>query len=297
MSEPRTPFWLGATLPISTLQAASKLGANQLVVGMILSSFRLWMDGQLLLSGDRSDLEFISIPLPVTRLSEGRPLKIALEIINNAGTLKGPDVLAPGFESGLSTWPKLVRYKRALAIRDSARPMALFGILALLAVIFFAAWLGNPARREYFYLALYAFGNALVQIKLMDIFYLSLSREAVAALGVIAYTWTGVFALFAGLSFARARRVVFAWGVPLGLSLPFALMLLFPSSHSRQALAQGFLLNLWLCSGRRRRCRCVPAAGLVFAAPAAQPRGTSASHSAADRLWRNSFVAGDSGLF
>ncbi|MBI3558731.1 MAG: hypothetical protein HY074_20885 [Deltaproteobacteria bacterium] len=216
-------LWIGVTIPGTVLQQAAARLANQFVLGWVRGTYKIWVDGDYLIGGKWSDNEPLVLPTSMGRLQAGRPLHIAIQIINDAGIPGTPDVISEHVGSGFARKETAASWRRTQGLQVSARPMSLFIANLLLAVLFFLVWSVSREKQEHFYIALYAFANALIQLKRLDFFYLALSPTTLNTYGLVVACYYSISGMFVGFAFARMRPAVFRWGIPAALLLPLAI--------------------------------------------------------------------------
>ncbi len=227
-------YWVGARVSVDTLQAAAEAGANQLVLGWVNASHRLWIDGELVLEGGFSDTEPIIVGLSHGRLRQPRPLHVAVRIVDDAGA-SSPD-LHYGRGQGFMTRSDATAYRRQMFFWLAGRPMGLFAASLVFALAFFIFWSSARERLEYWYLALYALANAVMHLRKVDLVFLTLSRDAAMTLAASAHLLAGGFAMALGLAFARGRRKLLAWLVVGTAVAPALAVLLAPDREALLAV-------------------------------------------------------------
>ncbi len=236
-------FWIGAVVPVSLLEAARQERANQLIIGWITATYRIWIDGELIATGVRGDADPITIALPFGRLLEKRPMNIAVQIYHTEGTIF-PDFFNGGrVGEGFATATRAAAYKNFIGFRSKARPMALFVANLMIAGLFFLFWCSTQGKQEYFYVAMYAFISAVFQARSTDIVFMTLDIPVVYTLDVFLRFAEGTFGMFLGFAFARTRRGLFAYGLPICLALPFLLFATTGDSTAR--FSQMGLVGTW----------------------------------------------------
>lgn len=243
-------FWVGAEVPVKFLEEAFSKQANYIVLGWVRSTHRIWIDDKLVISGDGSATEPITIGIPIERLKEKRPLRIAIQIYFDILT-RYPDFLYSGvLEEGFLSYRKAASHMGYRTFYDPMRPFSLFVANALLAAIFFVLWLPSKRKQEYFYMAVYIAIAALIQVRSMNAINLKISPETANLIVICLRFYEGAFAMFLGFSFARVRSAVFKWGIPLSLLLPLFVTIALTSYHQRNLLHS--VVAIWvipiLCS-------------------------------------------------
>jgi hypothetical protein len=97
---------------------------------------------------------------------------------------------------------------------DLTKNLVFFSIYLALSCIFFLFWISSPRKQEYSYMAFWNLVLAATQIKSTVYFSLFLGSEQSYLLSIVLRTFEGTFALFCCLSFARAKRDFFTYGIP-----------------------------------------------------------------------------------
>ncbi|MBI3557300.1 MAG: hypothetical protein HY074_13635 [Deltaproteobacteria bacterium] len=237
-------FWLGTTIDSQLLYQARKQETNQFILGYISASYRIWLDGAFLLEGNYANSHLPTVlTIPMERLQDSKPLKIALQIIHDVGS-PVPDLLGGPMGEGFSNVQQARYYTYKVLFWNETRPWFFFGANLLIAILFLFFWSATRKKQEYFYMALYALVHALIQIRSIDTVYRSLGYNMSAMLEVVLTTYEGAFGMFLGLSFARSRRAFFQWGLPLCLVLPWPILFLLHDPSSRLLFTQ--LMSRWV---------------------------------------------------
>ncbi|MBI3556841.1 MAG: hypothetical protein HY074_11310 [Deltaproteobacteria bacterium] len=227
-------FWLGAQIPASILQSARQVRANHLLLGWIRAPYRIWIDGHYLLEGGRQEVDPIVIPLPIERLAQSAPLYIAIEIMPDSEH-PFPDFLNTGMgEEGFITHERAASYTTFISLVNRVRPFSIFIANALIACMFLVFWHAAKSKQEYFYMAIYALVNALAQAKYIDLIFSRMSPDTNVKFNIYMRFLEGSFAMLVGLSFARFRRVIFRWTIPISLALPTLMIIALHDSETKQ---------------------------------------------------------------
>lgn len=238
------PYWLGAEVPASLLLEAGRARANHLLLGWFLSSARIWIDGQFIMSsaGTR-DSQPVVITLPISRLFESKPLKIAILLQHDSDAHMADSMNRLRGGEGFLTTESLNSFREFVTFWLTVRPFSLLVAYTVIASLFFSFWMSATIRTEYFFMALFALASAFYQARMTNIFALELSRSFTSDLDIILRFYLASFGMALGLSFARARLAYFKWGLPIALGLPFLVLLFQPDSSQRQALTHA--LQAW----------------------------------------------------
>lgn len=222
-------FWMGITIAPSLLEQAERIGANQFYIGYLLGEFRIWVDGSLHLQGDRRVAEIITISIPMPRLHEGRPLHIAIEILNNAGH-PYPDLLGGIIKEGFSTWAHVASLKAFLTFVNRALPFTFFIANLFVATIFFLFWRSFSSKKEYFYLALYSGFCAFYQLRQTDLVYKALDLNVSYSIDIFFRFIEGGLGMVLGLAYARSRPLLVFLSTIASLVIPVVINLLLVDS-------------------------------------------------------------------
>lgn len=201
-------YWIGTTVSPAQLHAALAREANFLVLGQLRGSSRVWVDGRQMMSGRWLDNEPVVVQLPLEWLSSARPLKIAVRLVRNVDVNDSADALEEFPRLGLATKAGAASWKRYQYFWGTSRPLVFLALNFLLAWIFFAVWLVDPAKTEYFYIAFLAMAFALFQLRYIELFYVAENRRLVNVVGVVAATVYAFAGMLAGFSFARVRPAI-----------------------------------------------------------------------------------------
>ncbi|MBI3542638.1 MAG: hypothetical protein HY075_05120 [Deltaproteobacteria bacterium] len=248
-------YWIGAEIPVGTLAEARVQNANQLLLGYIVGSYRIFLDGEFVLGtrfGQR-DTNPIILNVPPAKLRGGKPLFVAIHVIYDTD-VAAPDVLnAETGGEGFVTSSGANAYRNYMAFWDKARPFSLMLTYSVIAGLFFFFWISSPIKQEYFYMAMFALVAAFYQARKLDLFSTALGSQANNLIEYVIRSYVAAFGMFLGLAFSRTRRLFFTIGLPLALGLPLVLFLGFPAA--RYELYQ--FNRLWF----------TPAAFLAGAAP------------------------------
>jgi hypothetical protein len=237
-------FWLGVEIPRALLRKARSLQANRIVIGSFNSKYRVWLDGELVLDANGwYQSHPLYLVIPMERLEREEPLHLAVEV-HNDGLRLDPDQLNESSGEGFYDNERFSSFMRAANVQMRGRPLALFLTYFIFALVFFGFWLPSRGKPEYFYIALYALMCAFNQARYFDLFWSTVSvmtYERVALVISCYATWSG---MFAGFAFARLRRAVFAWGLPVALAIPLVAVAVAGSSTQLQTMRVFF--RIWL---------------------------------------------------
>ncbi len=205
---PEKEYWIGVALTPEQMREVLTKQANILVLGQILGTFRIWVNGKQLLSGMAHDNEPIALPIPIPWFGQSQPLRLAISIMQTYRLGDSPDLLEEGQRLGLTTKAGSTSWKRYYDFWLNSRPLVFFALNFLLGWLFFAIWSVAPEKAEYFYIAFMSMTFALFQMRYVEIYYTTLSRYWVNRIDMpmgILYAFAG---MLAGFSFARLRPVI-----------------------------------------------------------------------------------------
>ncbi len=237
-------FWLGVTIDPQLLFQARKQETNQFILGYISASYRIWLDGAFLLEGNYANSHLPTVlTIPMERLQDSKPLKIAIQIFHDVGS-PVPDLLGGTMGEGFSNVQQARYYTYKVLFWNETRPWFFFGANLLIAILFLFFWSATRKKQEYFYMALYALVHALIQILSIDTVYRSLGYNVSAMFEVVLTTYEAAFGMFLGLSFARSRRAFFQWGLPVCLVLPWPILFFLHDPASKLVFTQ--LMSHWV---------------------------------------------------
>lgn len=226
-------FWLGTEIAPSILNVARETGANQLVLGWIYGNYQLWIDGELMQTGSRSDTQPIVISILPKRLKIPRPLSVVF-YIENEELHHRPDNLNYLFGEhigeGFYKYETAENYRRMTAFAKYVRPVILFGLNLLFSLLFFFVWLPQKLKQEYFFLSCYTLVSAAVQLFNIDLIYSALTVDTLYRTNDMLLILEGGFGFLLGVSLSRSSKQIFrhvSWAI---FSLCLILSLV-PISH------------------------------------------------------------------
>ncbi len=236
-------YWIGAVIPVYTVELARQKGATELLLGSIASSYRIFLDGEFVSGSTRvRDTNPILLNVPAAKFYSGKALHIAIQIIYDVDVTM-PDVLnADGGGEGFVTHANANTYRNFMAFWEKVRPFSLLLSYAVIASLFLFFWMSAKVKQEYFYMAMFALMAAFYQARKMDILVAAFSTDANVLFEYVIRFYVAAFGMFLGLAFSRTRSLFFSIGVPLALAAPFVLYLSAP--NMRYELYE--LSRLWL---------------------------------------------------
>lgn len=237
---PKKDFWIGTSIPPEKIAQAKSNLANQLILGWIYGSFEVWVNGDYIVAEKPIARDPTIVTLPLSYLQSTAPLKIAIQIHPDS-ELGTPDMLAAPWKEGFATAEEVAAFKSEAGFWKRSRPFALFLLNFLISTLFFMFWYANKQKQEYFYLAVYGMICAIVQIRLMDIFRGAATALTTEVLDTFLHCAEAGFGLLLAFSFARSRKEIFRYGIPLFLFVPVPLQL--ARIYFKR---MDFLLNMYL---------------------------------------------------
>lgn len=223
-------YWLGAVIDPDTLSRARTRNATQLLLGNIVSSYRIFIDGEFAFGSTRiRDTNPILIHLPLSKFTSGKPMYLAVQVIHDADVTL-PDVLnSDAGGEGFVTNESANTYRNFMAFWEKVRPFSLLLAYAVIAGVFFFFWISSKVKQEYFYMSVFAIVGAFYQARKMDILLSSLSTDMNNFIEYVLRFYVASFGMFLGLAFSRTRRVYFSYGVPACMIAPVLLYLSVPN--------------------------------------------------------------------
>ncbi len=223
-------FWIGAEIPALDMRRAAAARANALMLGWFRSTFRIWLDGKLIASGDRRTSEQTVLTIPMTRLLAPQPIQIAIQIVNDAGH-PWPDLLTGDRPTlGLMTNEKAAAALTRRSFVDKVRPLGMVLTNFFVAAIFILAWLSAREKQEYFYMSLFGLACAASYLCFVDIVVTALPPHTLFALYIYTQFLKGAFTMFVGFAFSRVRPTAFRIGIPVAFALPAAIIAALPEN-------------------------------------------------------------------
>jgi hypothetical protein len=225
-------YWIGAELSPEQLATAYRERSNYLLLGLIRADYRIWVDGHFVNGGDLGNTQQISFSLPMDRLREKTPLRVAIQV-RPLSSHQFPDLMTGSFTSpGLYSSARVNSYLSLLEFIGRTRPFSLFVAHFIIAALFFMFWATATTKQEYFYMAIYALLIAFYHLRTTEMIWSKIDPEKGQLIYNILYYLEGCFAFFLGLSFARARRALFRWGFTAALAFPLASLAFKPALWS-----------------------------------------------------------------
>ncbi len=234
-------FWIGTVLSKRQLESAFSAKASVLELGYIAGGFRIWIEGRELLPGSYAQSPLpLSIPLPLSMLSSGADIHVAIEIHHDLGAVY-PDYLGGEVATGLSTYHQAGVFAVREAFRNQARPWVFFAVNLLLGLIFLYLWNSAPRKQEFFYFALFVLNHAFIEFQMTDGFRRWAGFSTLQYLEIYSMWCEAVLVLVAALAFARVRLVLTELSLLVALLFPMAALPFF--AHA-DAYIKNFIFSL-----------------------------------------------------
>jgi len=175
--------------------------------------------GKRFLSGERRYTFLpIVLNLPAQRLSEPKPLRIAVRIKNNSG-FAYPDVFAQGELEGLGNSIDVATLTRRCFSLEEYRPAVFTCINILMALMFTGFWWTAPKKQEYAAMATLLGVLAFDQIIRIDYVAVSFDAQFYHLLIFIAAVSVAISGTFLGFAYARIRRLLLKDFLLIGVGL------------------------------------------------------------------------------
>ena len=219
-------FWIGLVVSETQLTEARRNGANRLLLGHLVSSYEVWLDGRLSVSARYRHVRSpVVLTLPLERLSRTEPLRVAIRVIHDQGSIF-PDQLALTVPEGLATPEQAEIYRRRNTFEHNSRPAFFAGIYLVLSGMFLVMWFVNRKKQEYWYMGFYALVQAIMQVLSIDTNVVeNVSTTLLYRIQLEMLFLEAGAALALGMAFARVRPGLVKLTLPLFLGAPFVLQL------------------------------------------------------------------------
>jgi len=205
--------------------------------GFFNADYEIWVDGSKQFEGSGKVKKTATYPVSFERLAEKRTLLIAVHIHHNLNS-SFPDWMAGNIGIGFYSLGQVLSFERYWLFQDHSSRLFVIGIYFLLTALFFFFWLSARKKQEYFYAALFTGVYGLLQVLLLDYVKFRLDRSTLYFLEFLFTFYQTGFVFFLGLSFARAKKVVFQYGIPVILFFPFIVFVFSNSAGKLLSLAQ-----------------------------------------------------------
>ena len=237
-------FWLGLTVPSEKLAEARKVGATQLMLSHIYSSYRIWVNGVFVKAArGANDPVPILLQLSAADLRSTEPLRLAIHVHFDEEHLP-PDHFCDNLPLGFVRPETADQYVFMMRFWECGRPLALSLSFLLLAALFFFLWAPAPTKQEYFFLALFCLAAAGWEARWVDFLQRQIAYSSAVAIGLVNRVALSGFALLLGLSFARVNHKVLRCGLAFTIILGAFVPLLAPGIHDRLAWREA--LTMWV---------------------------------------------------
>ncbi len=243
-ARPGQEYWIGTTISAEQAARAYAEEANQLLLGGLRGSHRVWVNGHMLLTGEWLDAEPVVLQIPLEWLKNEAPLKVAIRLKRTVVIGDAPDRLEDSPLLGLAPRSQVTAWKRYQDFWFTSRPFALVMLNLLLALTFFAVWYVAPEKTEYFYISLMSIAYGLYQLRYLDLYYIPMDREMINKIGLSANVMVPFTGILAGFSFARMRNAILT--ATLGTCAVLAIGFPLFSGDSFSMLRIGTLFQIYM---------------------------------------------------
>jgi hypothetical protein len=232
-------FWIGTEIEAKELRRAYTTNSNVLFIGWLAGTHRIWIDDQLLIKGDSREYDPKWTYLPLSRLNTSKPLRIAIQIINDAGH-PYPDLMSQSFlKTGFYTAKQYEAMRSYVEFALRMRPFSLFIANIIFSTLFFLLWIVNRKRQEYFYFSVFTLFSALHRAKSLDWWQAYFSRDFIYGIEVWLKWFEGIFAMTLGFSFSRIRASFFRILLPVCILAPVIFM-----TAAQSAVQKFYLISI-----------------------------------------------------
>ena len=200
-------FWIGLAIKPEQMQLAKAKASNWLILGWVTGSYRIFIDGIEVSRGSAPENRLtLHLPISLSRMSEPRPLYVAVAIDHDAGA-KYPDILARGLER-FATSGEMMAWERSNVTIAESKPALLFGVNLALAGFFGLMWWFSKLRKEFVYMSFFALLHAAIQLTLIDVVYKLVGRDLLYPLDIVTRGLEGGLGLLLALAFARSSSLI-----------------------------------------------------------------------------------------
>ncbi|MDR3608126.1 MAG: hypothetical protein P4M08_12185 [Oligoflexia bacterium] len=207
------PIWIGTVIDPITLKQALSLRANHFIIGRINGVYQIYIDGDLVTEGDYESIDTAKLAFSFSRLKAEQPIEIAIRIVPEPGN-PFPDFFNGTGGEGFATEANA----RLIALNDwtwaISKPGSLSLVYFCLSCVFFTLWLCSVGKQEFSYMAIWCLILSAIQLRYFGILSRSIGAELSYSFDLVLRVAEGTFGAFAALSFARARRSWFTYGIP-----------------------------------------------------------------------------------
>ncbi len=200
-------FWMGVEISPTKLEVAAKAEANQLVLGYILGSWEVWVDGRFYGAASYADTRMpVRIAIPMDTLRNGRPLRIAIKINNDGGSVRPDKFNYNNVPAGLSTAASSERAMIAMTYGRGGQNQLFLGIYSAFTFILFGFWMLTRKKPEYLALSLVSFFGMVSSSLDVEFVSSNLSPSVILTIRTIIIALSAVSIVATGASFARLNR-------------------------------------------------------------------------------------------
>ncbi len=216
-------FWVGTDIGPDTLKKAEDIQAYHLLLGRINTAYRIWIDGELIKAAQQPDPSLpVIVDLPASKFQGSKPIRVAMEIFQDQPGTR-PDELGGLEGEGLATSEQVRNYWSRTLFWQNSGPWLFFGLHLVVGLFFVGFWMTSRKKQEYAYLALFALTGSLVHVLHIDMIFSKLGPQLLGSITEWFSFYHASFGLFLGLAFARTRRSLFTFGIPIALVAPVIL--------------------------------------------------------------------------
>jgi hypothetical protein len=194
-------FWLGAQVASSLSQAAAERGADYFCIGYLYGTYEVFLDNQLVLSGDHSGArDLVGLSVPHEKLASG--FKIAIRIKHDMHD-SFPDTL---YFTGLLKPSDFLVVKRQAEFEWLTSTAWSGGFNFALGVLFFAFWLCAPRKQELAAFAAFGFIHAITQVSLSPIVWSNMDGQTWHRFNFVVTCYESVVIFAVGAAVSRLRH-------------------------------------------------------------------------------------------
>lgn len=200
-------FWMGAEISPEKLHTAAVDGANQLVLGYILGSWELWIDGRFYSASTFAEGRMpIRVSIPMQRLHQKNPMRIAIKIVNEGNSVRPDKFNFQNIQSGLSTPANSERAMLAMTYMRGGQNHLFLGVYSAFTFILLGFWMLTRKKMEYLALSLVAFIGMLRSC--LDVEFISshFRLDQILHFRLALITLTAGSVVYLGAAFARLNR-------------------------------------------------------------------------------------------
>lgn len=200
-----TVYWLKARLSEQDLARAYYLQANVLYLGSLQGRYRVYVDGDLLTWGASSESTHpATVSLPFSRLQEGQPLDVSIEMSQIDPSVKSDAVVGKSGK-GFVTPEIADDLLQAHHWEAEIEPLMSATAFGILGALFFFGWLTQRRKQEYAYFAAFAFLQTGMHVCEVDFVQQMIGSHWMSLARLSFLLWEGSLAMLLGFALARTR--------------------------------------------------------------------------------------------